>query len=405
MNILSSPLGAPAYNRPRRIAFLYNHDAAHQVRHSAIVIPQILERHGDIDITVLGSSKDILSAVREVCGPDIESRIEIVELSRPKWRRFIGRILDGVAPFSRLDHLYSNRARFAPFDAVVVTEGTSLFLKKLRGLRDLKIIRVDHGAGDRAVGFQPSFGDNDLVLIAGSKQRDRFRSLGYLREDQMVVVGYTKFDAVDRAAKLPKLFPNDKPVVLYNPHPDPRLSSWYRMGLKVLDFFRQSTEYNLIFAPHVMMFKRRFHISLESWAMRLRRDLPARFKECPHIFIDTGSASSINMTYTLNADIYLGDVSSQVYEFLITPRPCIFLDAHATRWQDDPNYAFWRCGPVLNDISMLADALKNADGDQARFRPVQEEAFRATFDLQSTPASVRAADAIVGFLRNAPRRP
>lgn len=405
MNILSSALGLPACDRPRRIAFLYNHDAAHQVRHSAIVIPQILERHRDIDVTVLGSSTDLLSAVREICGPHVENRIEIVELERPKWRRHIGRLLDSVAPFSRLDHLYSNRARFAPFDAVVVTEGTSLFLKKLRGLRDLKIIRIDHGAGDRAIGFQPSFSGNDLVLIAGTKQRERFRSLGYLRDDQMAVVGYTKFDTVDHAGNSQKLFPNDKPVVLYNPHPDPRLSSWYHMGVKVLDFFRQSTDYNLIFAPHVMMFKRRFHVSLEPWAMRLRRDLPARFKGCPNIFIDTGSASSINMTYTLSADIYLGDVSSQVYEFLIKPRPCIFLDAHNTRWQGEPNYEFWRCGPVLSDVGALGNALRNAGADQVRFRPIQEQAFRATFDVQPMSAAARAADAIAGFLRTTSPHP
>lgn len=29
------------------------------------------------------------------------------------------------------------------------------------------------------------------------------------------------------------------------------------------------------------------------------------------------------MTYTPAADIYLGDVSSQSYEFLLDPRPCL----------------------------------------------------------------------------------
>ena len=32
------------------------------------------------------------------------------------------------------------------------------------------------------------------------------------------------------------------------------------------------------------------------------------------------------MTYTKQADIYLGDVSSQVYEFMLKPRPCIFFN-------------------------------------------------------------------------------
>lgn len=389
-----------APNQPLRVAFLYNHEAAHQVRHSAVVIPKLLERYSNLEITVLGTSDVLLDVVRDVCGGAMD-RIEMIRLSRPGWRRALSPLLDKFSPFSRLDHLYSNRTIFARFDAVIVTEGTSLFLKKLRGLERLKVIRIDHGAGDRSIGFTPSFAGNDLVLIAGAKQRERFRKLGYLRDEQMAVVGYTKFDAVDvagsRAAR--RLFPNDKPVVLYNPHPDASLSSWYKMGLDVLDFFHASNDYNLIFAPHVMLFKRRIHVSLETWAACLRRDLPARFLNCPHILVDTGSDASIDMTYTLAADIYLGDVSSQVYEFLIKRRPCIFLNAHDARWQNNDNYAFWQFGPVLDDVGQLDQTLSGLEAGYAAYRPVQEAAFRETFDLQPTASSVRAADAIARFLK------
>jgi hypothetical protein len=379
---------------------LYNHEGVHQVRHSAVVIPQMLARHADVQITVLATSEALIEAVIDVCGPDLIGRVEIIKLERPRWRRPIAGVLDKVSPFSRLDNLFSNRILFAKLDALIVTEGTSLFLKKLRGLEHLKIIRIDHGAGDRSIGFTRTFSGNDLVLIAGEKQRERFRRLGYLRDDQMAVVGYTKFDAVGAENKArKKLFPDDKPVVLYNPHPEPRLSSWYGMGIDVLDFFRESKDYNLIFAPHVMLFRRRLHVSLESWVARFRRDLPRRFRECPHILIDTGSSASVDMTYTLAADVYLGDVSSQVYEFLIKRRPCIFLNAHDARWQGDANYAFWNFGPVVDTIDHLATALKEVAMSHAIYRPVQDEAFQETFDLQPTASSIRAADVIAGFLR------
>ncbi len=385
---------------PLRLAFLYNHEGVHQVRHSAVVIPQLLRRHRDIQITVLATSDALIETVIDVCGPDLAGRIEIVRLARPAWRKALAGVLDKVSPFSRLDHLFSNRALFARFDAVIVTEGTSLFLKKMRGLQHLKIIRIDHGAGDRSIGFTRSFGGNVLVLIAGAKQRDRFRQLGYLRDDQMAVVGYTKFDAVNAGPREKRrLFPDDKPVVVYNPHPEPQLSSWYRMGIDVLEFFRTNKEYNLIFAPHVMLFRRRLHISLESWAARIRRDLPARFRDCPHIHIDTGSPALVDMTYTMAADVYLGDVSSQVYEFLVHRRPCIFLNAHKARWHGNANYAFWNFGPVLDDIGGLGAALKDVAESHAHYRDVQEEAFQQTFDLQPTASSARAADAIAGFLR------
>lgn len=399
MNALSNVNRLPA-GRLLRIGFLYNHEGVHQVRHSAVVITQMLARHADIQITILATSEALVEAVIDVCGPELIGRVEIVKLERPRWRRPLAGVLDKVSPFSRIDNLFSNRALFSRFDALIVTEGTSLFLKKLPGLERLKIIRIDHGAGDRSIGFTRAFAGNDLVLIAGEKQRERFRRLGYLRDNQMAVVGYTKFDAVGAENKSGrKLFPDDKPVVLYNPHPDPKLSSWYRMGIDVLDFFRASKDHNLIFAPHVMLFRRRLHVSLESWVARFRRDLPRRFHECPHILIDTGSSASVDMTYTLAADVYLGDVSSQVYEFLIKRRPCIFLNAHGARWQGDANYAFWNFGPVVDNVGDLAAALKGVATSHASYRPLQDEAFHETFDLQPMASSVRAADVIAGYLR------
>ena len=107
------------------------------------------------------------------------------------------------------------------------------------------------------------------------------------------------------------------------------------------------------------------------------------------------------MTYTLAADIYLGDVSSQVYEFLIAPRPCILLNPHKADWRDDPNYAFWHFGPVVDDVESLDVALREAARTHEGYLPVQREAFSRTFDLQPTPSSVRAAVAIGDFLKRA----
>lgn len=382
-----------------KVALLYNHEAGHQVRHSAAVIPALIARDPTLDVTVLVASESLLAIVQEVCGPAVMERCRIVKLNVPAWRRTLARILDPALPFSRLDHLYSNRDVFAGFDAVIVTEGTSLFLRKLRGLEHLKILRIDHGSGDRSIGFQPSYAANDLVLLSGSKQRERFLHLGYLRPAQVAVVGYPKFDTVDIAAgRKRKLFADDKPVVLYNPHPEPRLSSWYDMGLDVLDYFYNSQDYNLIFAPHIMLFKRRVHFTLEGLSFGVRRDLPEKYLHCPHIHVDTGSAASLDMTYTLAADIYLGDASSQVYEFLVEPRPCVFLNGHQATWQGNPNYAFWQFGPVVDDIAGLDRALRSATVDQAIYRPIQQQAFEATFDLQTTPSAVRAAEAIASFL-------
>ncbi|MHB1204607.1 MAG: hypothetical protein ACYCZX_03490, partial [Rhodospirillaceae bacterium] len=297
-------------------------------------------------------------------------------------------------PLRRLDNLYTHRDLLRRFDALVVTEGTSLFLKKLGGFEQVKFIRIDHGAGDRAIGYQSSLAGNDLVIVAGEKQRARFLQLGYLRQDQVAVAGYGKFDTVDLSRRR-RFFADDKPVVLYNPHPEAKLSSWYDLGRDVLEFFYRSPDYNLIFAPHVMLFQRRLQISPEFHTARWRHGIPDKHRRCPHMLIDTGSASSLDMTYTMAADIYLGDVSSQVYEFLAVPRRCVFLNAHDAAWRGNPDYAFWNFGPVVESVEGLDRALK---ADHAPYRAIQEAAFRNTFSRTETPAVVRAAEAIAKCL-------
>ena len=53
------------------------------------------------------------------------------------------------------------------------------------------------------------------------------------------------------------------------------------------------------------------------------------------------------MTYTEAALVYIGDASSQVYEFLRRPRPCIFLNFEQVDWRDRENYSHWHLGQVI----------------------------------------------------------
>jgi CDP-glycerol glycerophosphotransferase (TagB/SpsB family) len=96
------------------------------------------------------------------------------------------------------------------------------------------------------------------------------------------------------------------------------------------------------------------------------------------------------------ADIYLGDVSSQVYEFLKKPRPCVFINAHRCAWEEDPNFAHWQAGPVIETIDRLDAALDQAIRDHdVLYRPIQEQLFGYTFDLAAEPSAQRAARAIL----------
>lgn len=382
-----------------KICFLFNHDQIHQVAHSLPIALELAET-GQATVVLAVTYDSLETEIRRLAG-DAIARLRIVRLDLNRaGSRIAAALFDFLAPARRLAIYRDNLDFFRQFDAVVISEKTSLLLKTRYGLHDVKLIHTRHGAGDRAIGFNRESALFDLVLVSGPKIRDRLiRDAGVL-PDRIAIVGYSKFDLLPSIPPRLPVQENGRPTVLYNPHPSPHLSSWYRFGAQVLEQFRQSGRYNLIFAPHVMLFRRKIVFTVDKLsAARVRRPAQDCY-EAPNMLIDLGSSRSVDMTYTQAADIYLGDVSSQIYEFLVRPRPCLFLDAHDTDWKNDPDYRHWRAGPVITDASDVIAAVDKAMESHPAFLPVQHQLLAETFSVESDPASQRAAQAILEFLGN-----
>ncbi|MEJ2407901.1 MAG: hypothetical protein P8Y58_01875 [Novosphingobium sp.] len=380
-----------------RICFLFNHDQTHQIAHS-LPIALELARSGQAEITLAVTEDVIERRIRDLAGSALE-QCRLVRLDlRSTSSKLLKSAFEGLIPAHKLLIYRDNLDFFRGFGALVVSEKTSLLLKTRYGLDRLKLIHTRHGAGDRAIGFSKESALFDLVLVAGPKIARRLETDAGVDPARIRVTGYSKFDLCSRnRADLPFADPA-RPVVLYNPHPSPRLSSWYKMGETVLEAFLRSDKFNFIFAPHVMMFARKWTVTISPPAIR-RMHLPApRFAEASNMLIDPGSKASTDMTYTNMADVYIGDVSSQIYEFLYRPRPCLFLDTHATRWQGDPDYAHWRAGPVMGPGTDIPDAVEQAMATHADYLPVQRDMLADTFSVTDEPASVRAARAITRLL-------
>lgn len=375
-----------------KVGFLFNHDALHQIRHTAPVIAEIV-RYPNVEAVVLTSSPTQEREVRALLGAAAE-QVRFVPLKIGKTAAALDRALRFIAPFRRVATLRENLAEFATLDVLVVPETTSLLLRDRFGLDHPKFVWIPHGAGDRSVGFREVMRGFDLVLLSGAKVRDRMLANGLITPDNHIIVGYPKFDTIDDAPPR-RLFDNDRPVVLYNPHFDPLLSSWYTMGADVLRWFAGQSDFNLVVAPHVMLAQRRVHASVEHRVVRWRRDVAARYRRLPNIHVDMGSEASVDMTYTRAADIYLGDASSQIYEWIARPRPAIFLNSSGADWAHSPDFAHWHLGEVIRDVEDLPAALDRARREPGRFRAAQEAAFAATFSLTDRPSSARAAAAIV----------
>ena len=382
-----------------RIGFLLNHDAAHQVMHSVPTAFELARRQPQLSIIIICTTKPEAEAIAKIASdyPDVSCQIEMIE--PPVYSTLFDKLTGHALLAKRFGVLWRYRDLFRTLDVLVVPDKTSLFLKRWLGTECPLIINTFHGAGDRSGGYKGVAGF-DYHLLPGRKYEARMLSEGMVTPDKYTVVGYVKFDRIGNTPR-PKLFANDQPTVLYAPHFDPKFSSWYDWGEQILDYFRENKDYNLIFAPHVLLYRRRWHISTEGGLPRRTPAIPDMARHASNIIVDPGSVASIDMTYTRAADIYLGDVSSLVYEFLIEPRPAIFLNRARANWQDNDNFRFWSTGDVLESLSDLPTALARCRSEPLRYRKEQEHAIAQAFDLSDTPSAVRAADAIAGFLAKA----
>ena len=352
-----------------RIAFLAIAQA-HQHLHWIAAARALAARTG-VEVSVLGSSRAGLELVRRF---DPDHRLKIVHLPTPS------REPDALftPPPRRLTALL-HHLRLMRFDAIGTTETTSSVLKRLPWFR-VSLIHLKHGAGDSEVGYNPKHSEFDFTLVNGPKDKARLIAKGLGSENDIAVVGYSKFELIAPPAPL---FEDDRPIALYNPHARPEASSWFAHGPAIMAALERLKGWNVVVAPHVKL-----------------KDGPPFESSAAHILIDTGSIRSIDMSYTQGSDVYIGDASSQVYEFIRTPRPCIFLNLDKVQWQGVEKYSHWAFGQVIEEPGELQSALDRAAAMQPQFEAAQREAFERSIDPSPVPASERQADAILEFVRS-----
>ncbi|MFA7585553.1 MAG: glycosyl transferase [Novosphingobium sp.] len=282
-------------------------------------------------------------------------------------------LLDRLVPkrMDKMTRLLAWATRLLNCDAILCAERTSTILKRLPGACP-KLIHIPHGAGDRAAGFESRFRLFDMVLVAGTKDRNRLIAEGVTTADTCAVAGPIKVASlIDAHKRRSPLFANDRPVLLYNPHFRRPLSSAEAFVRPLVDAVMQDGRYNLIIAPHIRMAK--------GWTRQQRADWQA-LAVPDRVLVDLGSSRSVDMTYTLGADLYIGDVSSQVYEFLVHPRPCLFVNAHNADWVGNEDYAMWQFGEVVTPDCDIPAAIDGALRGHDLFRPVQTARARAALD-------------------------
>lgn len=283
---------------------------------------------------------------------------------------------------ARILSLLMNINRLIKFDMIVVPERTSTWLKR-SGLYKGQLAHIPHGAGDRERSFESRLRFFDLVFSNGEKNRQVFIERGLVKPENCITIGYAKFDVIEDL--VPQFFETPHPIVLYNPHFDKNLSSWPKMGQALIEAFKAEPKFNFIIAPHIKM----------RGKMRRSIEHAAQLNQATNIRFDVGSIHSINMDYTRAASIYMGDVSSQVYEFLRQPRPCVFLNPENRDWQNNPYYRHWQYGPVATTTREAMDFVQRSNALHGIYSDLQKQSFDAAIAPTTSSASTAIADELV----------
>lgn len=372
-------------NEPQRIAVVYIAEA-YQCYHGAAAALKLDEMPG-IEVTSF------------YFDPDTPRHIEKIHRAfgakpmrmRPLHRSAPTRVLQGAKVLGKFKHLTlrDNRAILDGFDAILAVENT-LAMARAEGILKPRLIYTPHGFGDRAYSFVRRIAEFDFVLVAGEKTEREMLERNLIRAGSYALTGSIKLETAELLRKADgPLFSTDRPIVLYNPHFEARLNSWGSFLKPMLRQFSGQSNFNLIVAPHVKMFR--------NSSRRERSKIDGQ--STSSILIDLGSDRSVDSTYIEHASVYVGDVSSQVYEFLANPRPCVFLNAHGVNWRGDPHYLHWTLGEVIDEPAQLYETIARAPERHHRYREAQAALAAAALGTNARGASDRAAEAIAAFLR------
>lgn len=270
--------------------------------------------------------------------------------------------------------------------AAICAEQTSLWLPMLLPMRT-PFVKTAHGAGSMSARADPRRRAAALTLVPAEGEKAALARYG-VDPARIGVTGYIKSGFRQRTPAR-SLFADDKPILLYTPHWQPHRSSWPAWGEKIVELLAGQDRYNVILAPHQRLIETAPGL----------RDILAGVAGLPHVHCDLDSFAMVDGSYTAAADLYLGDTSSQVVEFLARPRPCVFLNPWGRDWGTDPAYAQWHCGQVVDVFGALWPAIEAASGLQGRFSGTQAVFARAALgDTEGAPE--RAARAILDCLKD-----
>lgn len=276
------------------------------------------------------------------------------------------------------------------------------FPLELKYHKILRNVHVPHGFSDK--GFYISKAANeDIVLVYGQNMLDMFHHEGLLKNvHQYVMTGnyrYTyykmhrKFYDDVIAKEVSAAFEKPRKTILYAP-------TW--MDLEESSTFFDSISYVLDNIPEDFNVIVKPHPRLELDDTTLYYQILGKYKDHPQILFLT----DFPLVYPLIniVDIYLGDMSSIGYDYLIYNRPMFFLNKENRNPQRDRRSYLFNCGVDIKShqfprLYQIIEA--NLERDAEKFTNIRAEVWEYTFGEERSFDKIQA-DVIKAY--NEPRK-
>ncbi len=281
-------------------------------------------------------------------------------------------------------------ARLAPLllgtRIAVCAEQTSLWIPTILPFHPTRFVKTSHGVGSMSARDDRRRRAATLMLVPSALERATYLTRGFAAE-RVRATGYVKAGFAHRTPAR-DLFAQAKPVVVYAPHWQRKRSSWWDWGREVVAMLAAQDRFNVILAPHQRL------VETEPGVRAVMHAVAG----LPNMHVDTESFAMVDGSYMAAADLYLGDTSSQVVEYLATPRPCIFLNPQGIHWRATDDHDFWECGDVIDRIDALPIALASAEARHGVYRERQIEFAAASLGDTSGAGPVHCAATILELL-------
>ena len=369
----------------RRVAFLFLGETL-LIPHLWPIVEALAARDPTVPIDLWVSTsvhERLLGRWMDTFGPGARVHIR----RAPGFRRFPDDDSGRNPPLpAKLPMLLRLAPRLADARVAVCAELTSLWLPTMMPFLPIRFIKTAHGAGTIQRRTDPRRRATYRTLVPSAREWAEYMALG-VPAAGVLATGYIKTSFRHRTPRQ-HLFADGRPIIVYAPHWQEHRSSWWDWGRAIVAMLVAQDRYNVILAPHQRLAER-------DPGIRAVLDEAGRL---PHVHADIDSFATVDGSYTAAADIYLGDTSSQVVEYLARPRPCVFLNNRALDWRGEPDMSFWTCGEVVDSLDRLPGAIDEAERLHSSFAAVQRRFATTALGDISGAAPERAAEAILAAL-------